>query len=171
MLETLTTDRLILRPFVADDLDFMAELMGDPAVMAMIGDGPLTRQEAWHKLLLRGGSWQMQGLGSWKICLRNGTAIGEVGFFDALRDPAYGVENTVEAGWSLLPAHWRKGYGREALEAAHAWYDAHAGRLPLIAIIREGHVASFNLARSVGYDHFRDVTYGGRPNQILKRVV
>ena len=171
MLDTLDTDRLILRPFVASDLDFMAELMGDPDVMAMIGDGPLDRQAAWHKLLLRGGSWHMQGLGSWKICLRDGTPIGEVGFFDALRDASFGVAGTVEAGWSLLPAYWRQGYGREAVAAAHVWYDDKAGGLPLIAIIRDGHAASLRLAQGCGYAHFSDVTYGGRPNQILRRVV
>ena len=57
------------------------------------------------------------------------------------------------------------------MAAAHAWYDAEAGGLPLIAIIRDGHKASLRLAQGCGYAHFRDGTYGGRPNQIWKRVV
>lgn len=43
----LETDRLLLRPPLAGDLDGWAELMGDPEASRFIG-GPMARSPAWR---------------------------------------------------------------------------------------------------------------------------
>ena len=48
---TLTTDRLLLRPFRAEDIEAYAAFCADPEVMRFLGDrGVLARDDAWRQM-------------------------------------------------------------------------------------------------------------------------
>src|SRR5262245_812796 len=77
----LTTARLELRPVTADDLDPLAGLYADPAVMRYVGPGvPLSRDHAAVRLRLMLDHWQDHGFG---LCLVRdrtaGTVLGRCG--------------------------------------------------------------------------------------------
>src|SRR3954452_24828303 len=59
---TLETERLILRPPQAEDLDGWAELMGDEEAARFIG-GVQPRAGAWRGLAAMTGSWALHGFG------------------------------------------------------------------------------------------------------------
>ena len=70
---TLTTDRLLLRPFRATDIDDYARMCADPEVTRYLGDGrPLSRSDAWRQMAMLVGHWHLKGYGMWAIEERDG---------------------------------------------------------------------------------------------------
>lgn len=113
---TLTTERLILRPWRAEDFEPFAAMSADPKVMEHF-PSTLTRAESDAVATRLQAHIEKHGFGFWALELP-GVApfIGFTGIlnvsFDAHFTPA------VEMGWRLAPAHWRKGYATEAARAA-----------------------------------------------------
>ena len=78
---TLKTDRLLLRPFCATDIDDYARMCADPEVTRYLGDGrPLSRSDAWRQMAMLVGHWHLKGYGMWAIEERDGgRLIGRIG--------------------------------------------------------------------------------------------
>ncbi len=144
----LHTDRLILRPFRADDLDAYAAMCADPEVMEFLsatGD-PLTRADAWRQMSMFLGHWQLRGYGTWAVEERaTGAFVGRVG----LHFPEGWPDR--ELGWTIARAFWGKGYATEAARAAitHA-FDA-LGWTHLVSLIHPDNRRSARLAERLGY--------------------
>ena len=147
---TLTTARLTLRGHHPDDLDALAAMWADPAVYAMIGGKPRTREEVWIRLLRSIGQWTAFDYGAWVVCDRTtGAVLGDIGLLESRRaiTPALTVP---EVGWTLVPAAHGQGYAGEAMHAVLGWADRHGiGRT--CCIIDPGNVASIRLAERLGY--------------------
>ncbi|HSX71772.1 MAG TPA: GNAT family N-acetyltransferase [Pseudomonas sp.] len=112
MTTTLTSERLILRPWRDDDLDALAQLCADPGVMAHF---PAVLDRAGSvRLLDRLTAHQAEhGFTFWALERReDGVFIGFTGLarvgFDAPFVPA------VETGWRLARPYWGQGYALEA---------------------------------------------------------
>ncbi len=74
---TLTTDRLLLRPFCATDIDDYARMCADPEVTRYLGDGrPLSRSDAWRQMAMLVGHWHLKGYGMWAIEEQDGWGRG-----------------------------------------------------------------------------------------------
>jgi RimJ/RimL family protein N-acetyltransferase len=146
------TSRLRFRELSIDDLDEMADLLGDPAVMAYY-DHPKSRGESrawieWSRQLYR-----ERGFGLWRIELADdGTFVGDCGLTPQQVD---GVEE-LEVGYHVRPACQGRGY---ATEAARACLD-HArdviGARRLIALIDPDNVASRRVAEKIGLRYEKD---------------
>jgi RimJ/RimL family protein N-acetyltransferase len=93
---TLTTARLLLRPFRQDDVEAYAAMCADPEVMRYLGlSGVLTREDAWRQMAMLLGHWELRGFGMWAVEERDtGQFVGRVG----LHDPEGWPER--EVGWS-----------------------------------------------------------------------
>jgi RimJ/RimL family protein N-acetyltransferase len=116
MSTTLTSERLILRPWREEDLDALAQLCADPEVMAHF---PSTLDRAGSaELLGRLMAHQAEhGFGFWALQRQaDGAVIGFTGLarvgFDAPFTPA------VEIGWRLARSCWGQGYAWEAARRA-----------------------------------------------------
>jgi RimJ/RimL family protein N-acetyltransferase len=60
----LETERLLLRPMCADDLDDLFALRSDPQVLQFVGQGkPWTREETAEKLRRLARQWEEHGFG------------------------------------------------------------------------------------------------------------
>jgi RimJ/RimL family protein N-acetyltransferase len=60
----LETERRLLRPFEAGDLDSLAAMLADPEVMRFMGGEPMSREDAWRHLALVPGH---ELLGEWAV--------------------------------------------------------------------------------------------------------
>ncbi len=110
----LVTERLILRPPNADDLDGWAKMSADDRTMTHIG-GTKSRSEAWRDLCTMAGAWTVRGFAMFSMILReNGEWIGRTGPWQPEDWPGR------EVGWGIRSEYEGKGL---ALEAAKASLD------------------------------------------------
>lgn len=148
----LETERLILRPFLPEDLDGQAAALGDPGVMRHLG-GPIeAREDVWRRMLAGLGTWPMLGYGYWAVRRRDdGVYLGNLGFADFKRDMRPSIEGLPEIGW-LLAAHAHgQGYAAEGVAAALDWADRSLNAPQIVAIIDPENTPSIRLAERAGF--------------------
>ncbi len=112
----LTTDRLILRPWLAGDRDTFAAMNADPRVMEFF-PARLTRAESDAMAERIEADLAAHGFGYWAL-----EAPGEARFigFTGLRAISFEAPFTpgVEVAWRLAHPHWGRGYASEAARCA-----------------------------------------------------
>lgn len=113
----LETERLVLREFVADDVNNLVELDSDAAVMHFITGGvPTAREEIEHDIL---PAWiasyaRSASLGFWSA---EEKATGRfVGWFHLRPDESHGPDEP-ELGYRLRRSAWGKGYATAGCRA------------------------------------------------------
>ncbi|MEE4188817.1 MAG: GNAT family N-acetyltransferase [Roseobacter sp.] len=166
---TINTHRLTLRPMRAEDFNRFAEIWAMPEVVRFIDGAPWPRSKAWAAFLRHAGHWQITGFGQWAINRHRAPEMsGQVGFFYAKRDLGADFDDFPEAGWVLAPDAHGQGYGREAIRAAHDWFDrVVTGRL--VCMIDPRNTRSVIIAKEMGYRLMREATYEGDPVNLYER--
>lgn len=168
----LVTGRLILRGMTKADFPAFSALWQEPEVVRYIGAKPRPVAESWGVFLRIAGSWAIDGFGQWAIIRRaDGRFLGQCGFFRAMRGLGTDFDEVPEAGWVLTTNAQAQGYGREAVGAAHAWFDAQPTGGRSVAMIEFGHAGSFAIADRLGYRPLREVVDLGDPVMLLRRDV
>lgn len=165
----LNTARLTLCGMRPEDFERFVEIWSDPEVVRYIGGVPRTRGEAWTAFLRNAGHWQMTGFGQWAIVQQSSRKlIGQAGFF--FKDRALGddFDPFPEAGWVLAPDMQGQGLGREAVQAAHDWFDRVIPG-PLVAIVDSRNTVSLKLAERLGYTVLREAEFEGTPVHLFRR--
>ena len=142
----LSTARLSLQEMTDDDLDDLADLLGDETVMTYY---PRTKNRAeaqrwidWNRRL-----YHEHGFGLWTVRLgETGAFLGDCGLTIQRVD---GIDE-VEIGYHIRPEHQGRGYATEAAAACrdHARDRFNVARL--IAIINPANLPSQAVARSIG---------------------
>lgn len=170
MIPVIETERLRLRGFGKADFPAYAAIWQEPEVVRFTGGAPRTLPESWGRFLNTAGHWAVEGFGQWAITRRqDGALIGQTGFFHAMRGIGADFDAAPEAGWVLSASAHGKGYGREAVAAAHRWFDARTFGGVSHAMIEVGHDASFALAARLGYRPTRETGYLGARVVLLRR--
>lgn len=108
------TERLILRPWRAADLDGLAGMLADPEVMADYG-GPLDRESAARKLDRYREAYERRGFSRFAMTDPDGDFLGYVGIMPV--DDGHPVAPGVEIGWRLVRRSWGSGLATEAARA------------------------------------------------------
>jgi len=112
---TLETERLILRPPIADDLPRWIEFQEDAEAMRYLG-GPSGPEMTWRSVCAVAGSWTIEGFGFFSVIEKaTGLWVGRLGPWRPLGWPG------AEVGWSLTPQSWGKGYATEGATRAIDW--------------------------------------------------
>lgn len=146
----LSTQRLTLRRFTPDDVDLLADLDSDPAVMFRItGGAPTPRQEivddhlpAFLAYYQRGDRW-----GFWAV---EETASGEfVGWFH-LRPGDGHPDDDPELGYRFRKAFWSKGFATEGSVALIDRAFAECGASRVRAETMAVHAASRRVMEKAG---------------------
>jgi len=154
-MQTLETERLLLRPFTTDDAPFALTLLNEPSFLRFIGDKKVRNLDDARQYLLNGpiASYNAHGFGLLLVELNDSqTPIGMCGLLkrDELPDP--------DIGFAFIPDYWRQGFGFEAATAVTN--DARERlKLPrILAIVSPDNEASIKLLERLGlsYERTRD---------------
>lgn len=138
------TDRLILRPPLAEDFDGWAANMADAESARFIG-GQQARAAAWRGFLTMVGAWAIQGYGMFSVIEKaTGQWVGRLGPWQPEGWPG------TEVGWGLARAAWGKGYACEGAIASIDWALDHLGWTDVIHCIDPANEPSQALARRLG---------------------
>lgn len=141
---TLETERLILRPTAAEDLEGFVALMSDPESARFIG-GVQPRAMAWRGMYAIAGAWALQGYAMFSVLEKaTGRWVGRVGPWKPEGWPG------PEVGWGLVRECWGRGYATEASAAAMDWAFEHLGWTEVIHSITPLNTASQQVAQRLG---------------------
>jgi RimJ/RimL family protein N-acetyltransferase len=164
------TERLILRAFRAEDLDALASMWADEAVIRYIGGQKLSREDTWRRSLAACGQWPYTGFGYWIAESKaDGSVVGQIGFADFKREMQPSLEGEPELGYVFAPSVHGQGIAREACAAALAWADANLGAESYPAIISPENSASIRLAERLGFERQPDGIYRGETIALFRR--
>ena len=154
---TLETPRLLLRPFVDDDLAAFARICADPEVMQYIGAGMvLTPAGAWRAMAMFIGHWHLRGYGQWAVVERaSGELIGRAGLWNPEGWPG------LEVGWLIDRPCWGRGFATEAGRASLSYAFEVLGAEHVISIIQPANAASIRVAEKIGERFERRTTVDG----------
>lgn len=170
MVPVVETERLVLRGFTLADFPRYAAIWADPAVVRHILPGPRSEADSWRAFLGIFGGWALLGHGPWAVEERgSGRIIGHTGFFLGKRGLGPDFDDVPECGWVFAQEAWGKGLGREAVTAAHGWFDGTGLGPASVAMIEAGHVGSERIATGLGYRALRDSGLEGAPVTLYRR--
>ncbi len=166
----LVTERLTLRRHALQDFADSMALWGDPEVTRYIGSGPVSREDAWARLLRYAGHWAMLGFGFWVVReTATGRFVGEVGMAEWRRDIEPRIEGAPEIGWVLSPLAHGHGYATEAARAALTWGEARFGAARTVCIMDAENAGSLRVAGKLGFEVYARTTYKDAATLILQR--
>lgn len=156
-MRTITSERLVLRPWQVDDADFLLDLESRWEVVRFLGAAPramTTRDEALASIARRRSMSGHPVHGIWLIADHEGIRLGNLLLkpipLSAGEQPTPATE--VEVGWHLHPDAWGHGYATEAATAGCA--DAFARGLErVIAVTHPDNTASQAVCRRLGMRH------------------
>jgi 2-phospho-L-lactate/phosphoenolpyruvate guanylyltransferase len=160
------TARLRLREMREDDLDDIAGMLGDPAVMTYY-PAPRTREGSADWIAWSRRNYAQYGLGLWIVETLDGRFLGDCGL---TWQPVAGGRR-LEVGYHLRPEEQGRGY---ATEAAAACRDLarDLGFTELIAVIHPDNTASIAVARRIGLEYERDDVHpNGRTNAVYRTAL
>ena len=147
------TARLRLRMFRPEDLDDLAALFADPAVMRYVADGkPAGRGEAEKALASIIEHWRRQGFGRWAV---EDKVTGKFVGFGGLRS-LFGLPEVV---YHFAKAHWGKGLATEVARASLQYgFDDHRFER-IVAIAKPDNAASIHVMEKLGMHFEKQTSY------------
>jgi RimJ/RimL family protein N-acetyltransferase len=147
---TLTTDRLVLRPFVVADLEELAVMHAEDSFWWYPRRGGMSRQETEEFLERVIGRYESDGFGVEAALDRDsGAMIGWAG----LAVPHFLPEilPAVEVGWRLSSSRRGRGLATEAGAAALRWGFTVGGLDRIVSIYEPANVASGRVMGRLGF--------------------
>jgi len=140
------TERLRLRSMAESDLDAIARINSDPAVMRFLGNGnPINRADSWRQIAVALGHQVIRGYSMWAIEDRaTGAFLGRSGPWFPEGWPM------LEVGWLVDPTRQNQGIATEAGRAAVDWCFANLNVDRLRRLIRPDTYASARVASKLG---------------------
>jgi RimJ/RimL family protein N-acetyltransferase len=150
----LESARLALRELTPADIDFVAELLGDPLVMRY-WPRPFTRAEAVEWIERQQARYAEHGHGYWLALDRaTGEPVGQLGLLmsevDGTREPAL--------GYILRRERWGAGLGAEGAQACLDW-GFRRGYARILCLIRPENAPSLRVAQRLGLRRERETVY------------
>jgi RimJ/RimL family protein N-acetyltransferase len=158
MMLTRETDRLFLRPPIAEDMDPWIEIHEDPDVLRyLISATPsVGRVGAWRMIAMMIGHWHIRGYGQWTVIEKaTSQIIGRVGLWYPEGWP------DLEVGWVIRKSRWGLGFATEAArEAIDVAFD-HVGAEHVISVIQPDNAPSIRVAEKLGETKERSMITDG----------
>ena len=160
--QILETARLILREFVAEDSEALAQVLSDPETMRHY-PAPLDRTGVREWIERNRRRYLEDGVGLWALVLKaTSEMIGDCGI---IRQQVDG-ESLYEIGYHLRRDFRKQGLAIEAAIACREWGFAHLPVERLISLIRPENVPSQRVAERNGMTIWKEVTWRGLPHYV-----
>lgn len=138
------TDRLILRPPIAEDFEPWAAFLADAEAQKFLG-GAQERALAWRQACNMAGAWTIRGFSMFSVIEKSsGRWVGRLGPWQPEGWPG------TEVGWGLAREVWGKGYATEGSAAAIDWAFDTFGWDEVIHSIDPANVNSQKVAQRLG---------------------
>lgn len=149
---TLTTARLLLRPWRDADREPFAALNSDPIVMEHLL-APLSRAESDAFVDRIDDRFATSGWGLWAVEVADGPDfIGYVGLWPA----DFVTPGTVEVGWRLAKEAWGRGYAPEAAAEAVRMGFEEVGLEEIVSFTVPQNRSSWRVMEKIGLQRQRD---------------
>jgi RimJ/RimL family protein N-acetyltransferase len=133
------------------DLDDMATLLGDPAVMRYYS-APNTREQAAAWIEWNQRNYAEHGYGLWIITTHEGDFVGDCG----LTWQAINGVRRLEVGYHVVPRWQGQGMASEAAAACRDFAREQIGARELVAIVHPDNRASERVAEKIGMHRVAD---------------
>ena len=167
---TLETQRLRLRGLKASDLDAFEQMYSDPLVYRLLTGKPLSREDAWARMLRLAGLWELSGYGYWALEDKiTGALAGIAGYAEFHRTIEPNIVGKPEFGWALASSFHGKKLSTEAVSAIQAWGDEELGADETSCIIATKNAPSIHLAHKIGFRTVAEGPYNDVPHLVLLR--
>jgi len=171
VIPVLTTERLVLRPHRAEDLDAVAAMAADAEVMRHIGGVAQPREDIWRRMLCGPAMWMLLGYGYWVVERRaDGVVIGQLGFADFKRAMEPNIEGIPELGYVFAAHAHGQGYASEGVAAALRWADETRLADHYVAIIDPDNAASIRVIEKAGFAIGEPALYKDEPILLFRRT-
>ena len=143
------TERLLLRPWTAGDLDALAAIFAEPDVWRYPFGRAFTHDETQRFLARQLHHWETDGFAVWAAELKSESRlIGYVGLSIPHWLPE--VLPAVEVGWRLHPAYWGRGLATEGGRASLRYGFETLQLDRIIAILMPDNLASSRVTEKLG---------------------
>ena len=146
--DCLWTDRLMLKPMGAGDVEAHIDMMQTPEMAKFLTDAgtPRGRSDEWRVTATLIGHWQIRGYGFFSVFEKqSGEWIGRVGPWQPSGWPG------LEVGWAIRKEFWGKGYAPEAAIATMGWVFARFPDLKrILSVIDPANKNSQQVAAKIG---------------------
>jgi [ribosomal protein S5]-alanine N-acetyltransferase len=151
-METIETDRLVIRRLRDEDLDELHEVCGDPELMRYVGEGrPLSRDETRRWIERSRANYEKHGFGSAAVVAKDG------GRFAGYCGLVYGPGGSeVELIYALKREFWGAGLATEAARAVLEYGFTKCRLTRIVATIDPANLASIRIAEKLGMTHRED---------------
>lgn len=150
------TERLVLRPWRAADIDPFHAICSDPVVMATLG--PLmNRAQVAARIAQMQAMQEELGHCFWALERQNDARL--IGWCGVIRGTAGPVNGKAELGWRLASDCWGKGYASEAARGAAEWVFANLPDAAAWAITAEVNTNSRAVMDRLGMDYRPDLDF------------
>jgi RimJ/RimL family protein N-acetyltransferase len=158
VIPTVETARLVLRPFVEEDLDDYTRLIfADAEVMRYLPKRDLApRDRAEQTIAIFTEHWSLYGFGVWAVTDKiTGAFMGHCGLGQV---PEAGE---VEVLYSLGKTYWGQGFATEAARASVRFGFERANLTRLIALAVPENIGSRRVMEHLGFSYEKDAHYFG----------
>jgi [ribosomal protein S5]-alanine N-acetyltransferase len=111
----ISTERLIIRPFIEADKEALISIIGDPQVMRYSLNGPITIEQAREQLRDKNISfYENEDYGMLALTRKMDGAL--IGYAGLLKQEIDG-EQKIKISYRLHPNYWKQGFAIEAAKA------------------------------------------------------
>ena len=146
VMNTIETERLLIRPITQDDLPWLVEMRSPDAVNRYMGGPKMQNAESLtERMKFYLASIEKFGFGFSVMSLKsNGEKIGTSGLV-----PLAGTDE-IEIGYNLSEKYWRQGYGYECAMAWLRYGFETAGLERIVAVAHPDNTGSWRIMEKCG---------------------
>ena len=156
--ERLFTERCVLRPIQAADIDFLITLRSNAEVRTFLG-GPVAAHEARRRAASEVGALGAFLVESKATCARLG-----------LVDISNHGHGGPEVSYAFIPSAWGQGLGSESIGAAVAWFHRQHPDVPLLAMTQTANRRSCRLLEGLGARRMAEIEEFGEAQTVYQFV-
>ncbi|MGE6256950.1 GNAT family N-acetyltransferase [Heyndrickxia sporothermodurans] len=161
LLMEILSERLLLRPYNDNDLDFLESLLANPNIVRYIGNGQTRDEEGVKKFL----DWiyytySLNANYGLKLILEKGSnkRIGHAGLVPQIIN---GKEE-IEIGYWISQEYWGRGFATEAARGLKNYGKNKLQIGKMIALIQKDNSASQKVAKKIGMRLEKEIILDGK---------